>query len=221
MSVRVRIAPSPTGDPHVGTAYIAMLNYCFARSQGGKFVLRIEDTDQTRCTPESQQAIMDCLRWLGMEYDEGPDVGGDRGPYIQSERVKAGIYRKYAEQLIEQGDAYYCFCTARELEAMRNRQRQNNEPMMYDRRYRGFDPEEAKQRVAAGESYVIRMKAPLEGEHVYKDRLRKSPVVKAWKEIDDQVLLKSDGWPTYHLAAVVDDHSDGYFPCDSCRRMAE
>ncbi len=209
MTVRVRIAPSPTGDPHVGTAYIGLLNYCFAKSHGGQFVLRIEDTDQSRCTDSSKQAIMDSLRWLGLDYDEGPDVGGDHGPYIQSERVAQGIYLKYAEQLVEQGDAYYCFCTARELDAMRNRQRQMNEPIMYDRRHRGLSLEEARARIEKGDAYVIRMKSPLEGEHVYKDRLRKGPVVKAWKEIDDQVLLKADGWPTYHLAAVVDDHLMG------------
>jgi glutamyl-tRNA synthetase len=209
MSVRVRIAPSPTGDPHVGTAYIGLINYAFAKKHGGKFILRIEDTDQSRCTPESAQAIYDSLRWLGLQYDEGPDVGGDRGPYVQSERVKLGIYQKYADQLVAQGDAYYCFCTARELDSMKARQRANNEPIMYDRRHRGIELSEAKARIAAGEAYVIRMKAPIEGEFVYKDRLRKQPTVKAWKEIDDQVLLKSDGWPTYHLAAVVDDHLMG------------
>lgn len=206
MTVRVRIAPSPTGDPHVGTAYIGLLNYCFAKRHGGQFVLRIEDTDQTRCTEESAQNIYAAMKWLGLRYDEGPDVGGAKGPYVQSERVAQGIYRKYADQLIAQGDAYLCFATARELEAMKARQRANNEPIMYDRRYRGYDPAEAKKRADAGEAYVVRMKTPLEGEFVYKDRLRKQPVVKGWKEIDDQVLLKSDGWPTYHLAAVVDDH---------------
>ncbi len=213
MSVRVRIAPSPTGDPHVGTAYIGLLNYAFAKKNGGKFVLRIEDTDQTRCTPESAQAIYDSLKWLGLRYDEGPAHagmgGGDRGPYIQSERVKLGIYQKYADQLLEQGDAYYCFCTSRDLEMMRRRQQANNEPIMYDRRHRGITLVEARERAAKGEPYVIRMKTTLEGEFVYKDRLRKQPTVKAWKEIDDQVLLKSDGWPTYHLAAVVDDHLMG------------
>ena len=122
MTVRVRIAPSPTGDPHVGTAYIGLLNYCFAKVHGGSFVLRIEDTDQARCTEGSKQAIFDSLRWLGLTYDEGPDVGGDHGPYIQSERVAQGIYQQYAEQLIEQGDAYYCFCTAEELAALRQQQ---------------------------------------------------------------------------------------------------
>ena len=207
--VRVRIAPSPTGDPHVGTAYIGLINYCFAKRHGGKFILRIEDTDQTRCTEASAQAIYASLKWLGLPYDEGPDVGGDCGPYVQSERVKLGIYQKYADQLIADGHAYYCFCTARDLESMRKRQLAAGEPMMYDRRHRGMELSEAKERIARGDPYVIRMKIPLEGEHVYKDRLRKQPVVKGWKEIDDQVLLKSDGWPTYHLAAVVDDHLMG------------
>jgi glutamyl-tRNA synthetase len=209
MTVRVRIAPSPTGDPHVGTSYIGLLNYCFAKRQGGKFILRIEDTDQTRCTEASAQAIYASLKWLGLSYDEGPDVGGDRGPYIQSERVKLGIYRKYADQLVAQGDAYHCFCTAQELESMRKRQAAAGEPVMYDRRYRGLPLAEAQARIARGDPYVIRMKTPLEGDFVYKDRLRKQPVVKGWKEIDDQVLLKADGWPTYHLAAVVDDHLMG------------
>jgi glutamyl-tRNA synthetase len=209
MTVRVRIAPSPTGDPHVGTAYIGLINYCFAKKHGGKFILRIEDTDQSRCTEASAQAIYASLKWLGLPYDEGPDVGGERGPYVQSERVKLGIYQKYADQLIAQGDAYYCFCTARELDAMKARQRAANEPIMYDRRHRGLDLAEAKARIAKGDPYVVRMKAPTEGEFVYKDRLRKQAVVKGWKEIDDQVLLKSDGWPTYHLAAVVDDHLMG------------
>ncbi len=122
MTVRVRIAPSPTGDPHVGTAYIGLINYCFAKKHGGQFLVRIEDTDQTRCTEASAQAIYSSLKWLGLRYDEGPDVGGDRGPYVQSERVKQGLYRTYAEKLVAQGDAYYCFCTARDLEQMRKRQ---------------------------------------------------------------------------------------------------
>ncbi len=207
--VRVRIAPSPTGDPHVGTAYIGLINYCFAKRHGGQFILRIEDTDQSRCTEASAQAIYASMKWLGLTYDEGPDVGGDRGPYVQSQRVSKGFYREHAERLVEQGDAYYCFCSPRELEAMKARQRAANEPIMYDRRHRGLDPAEARKRVAAGDPYVIRMKVPLEGEFVYRDRLRKQPIVKTWREIDDQVLLKSDGWPTYHLAAVVDDHLMG------------
>ena len=206
MTVRVRIAPSPTGEPHVGTAYIGLLNWCFARRHGGKFLLRIEDTDQSRCSEASAQAIYESMRWLGLNYDEGPDVGGPKGPYIQSQRVAQGIYQKYADQLVAQGDAYHCFCTDGDLKSMRARQQASGEQIGYDRRHRGISLGEAMDRAAKGEPYVIRMKAPLDGEFVYKDRLRKQPVVKAWKEIDDQVLLKSDGWPTYHLAAVVDDH---------------
>ncbi|MBN8527370.1 MAG: glutamate--tRNA ligase, partial [Planctomycetes bacterium] len=209
MTVRVRIAPSPTGDPHVGTAYIGLLNWCFARRHGGKFVLRIEDTDRTRCTEASAQAIYRSLKWLGLNYDEGPDVGGDRGPYVQSERVKLGIYRRYADQLVAQGDAYPCFCDAPTLDAMRKQQLADKKPVMYDRRCRCLDPAEAARRVAAGEAHVIRMKTPTEGDFTYKDRLRAKPTTKAWAEIDDQVLLKADGWPTYHLAAVVDDHLMG------------
>jgi len=150
MSVRVRIAPSPTGDPHVGTAYIALLNYCFAKSQGGRFVLRIEDTDQSRCSEASKRAIFDSLKWLGLPYDEGPDVGGDHGPYVQSERVAAGIYREAAYPLVAQGDAYPCFCSAERLAAVREAQLADKQPVMYDRHCRDLDPAEAAHRVAAG-----------------------------------------------------------------------
>jgi glutamyl-tRNA synthetase len=206
MTVRVRIAPSPTGDPHVGTAYIGLLNWCFARRHGGKFILRIEDTDRTRCTEASAQAIYRSLKWLGLAYDEGPDVGGGHGPYVQSERVAMGIYRHHADRLLDQGDAYRCFCTAGDLDAMRKAQAAAGQPIMYDRRCRALDPAEAARRAAAGEPHVVRMKTPVEGEFSYKDRLRAKPFTKVWAEIDDQVLLKADGWPTYHLAAVVDDH---------------
>jgi glutamyl-tRNA synthetase len=209
MTVRVRIAPSPTGDPHVGTAYIGLLNWCFARRHGGKFILRIEDTDRARCSEASAKAIYDSLKWLGLNYDEGPDVGGDRGPYVQSERVALGIYRRYADQLVAQGDAYPCFCCSADLDAMRKAQLAAKQPVMYDRRCRNLAPAEAARRAAAGEAHVIRMKTPLEGDFTYKDRLRAKPTTKAWADIDDQVLLKADGWPTYHLAAVVDDHLMG------------
>jgi glutamyl-tRNA synthetase len=210
MSVRVRIAPSPTGDPHVGTAYIALLNYCFARTQGGRFVLRIEDTDQSRCSERSKQAIFDSLQWLGLVYDEGPDVGGAHGPYVQSERVARGIYQRHAERLLAQGDAYRCFCSAERLAEVRARQVAEKSSFLgYDRCCRELDPAAAEARAAAGEAHVLRMKTPLEGSFSYQDRLRKAPFAKQWAEIDDQVLLKSDGWPTYHLAAVVDDHEMG------------
>lgn len=207
MTVRVRIAPSPTGDPHVGTAYIGLLNYCFARHHGGRFILRIEDTDQTRCTRESAEAIFASLKWLGLTYDEGPDVGGGCGPYVQSQRHQAGLYRPAVEQLLQQGEAYRCFCTPAELDAMREAQKAaGSTTIMYDQRCRRLDPAAAAARAAQGEPHVIRMKAPDSGAFTYRDPLRKDPFSKQWAEIDDQVLIKADGWPTYHLAAVVDDH---------------
>ncbi|MFO7786440.1 MAG: glutamate--tRNA ligase [Halospina sp.] len=205
MTVRTRIAPSPTGDPHVGTAYIALFNQCFARQHGGQFILRIEDTDQARSTPESEQAILDSLRWLGLEWDEGPDVGGEYGPYRQSERRDE--YRAYAEQLVESGHAFYCFRSPEELDAIRDA-----------RREQGLNPgikgdlelpaEEVKRRMDAGEPYVIRMKVPEEGVCEIEDMLRGTVTID-WTQIDCQILLKSDGMPTYHLANVVDDHRMG------------
>ena len=203
---RVRIAPSPTGDPHVGTAYIGLFNMAFARHTGGKFILRIEDTDRERSTLASEQAIYRALRWVGLRWDEGPDVGGPCGPYRQSER--ADIYRKHAHQLIETGHAYYCFCTPERLEAMREGQKQKKQPPMYDGLCRGLPAHEVQMRLERGEPAVIRLKVPHEGETSYVDLIRKKgePVVFQNAVIDDQVLLKSDGFPTYHLANVVDDH---------------
>jgi len=200
--VRTRIAPSPTGDPHVGTAYIALFNMCFAKQHNGKFILRIEDTDQARSTPESEQDILSSLRWLGLDWDEGPDVGGEYGPYRQSERKDD--YRAYAVQLIEQGDAFYCFRTPEELEVIRE-----------ERKSAGLNPgikgnlelpaEDVKERLARGDAYVIRMKVPDEGTCVIDDMLR-GKIEIDWSQVDCQILLKSDGMPTYHLANVVDDH---------------
>ncbi len=204
--VRVRIAPSPTGDPHVGTAYIALFNLALARKHGGRFVLRIEDTDQVRSTPESEAAILRCLKWVGLDWDEGPDVGGDYGPYRQSER--AAIYREHAQMLIERGEAYYCFATAEELAEMRRVQKEQKLALGYDRRYRDLDPAEVKQRLDEGQPYVIRLKMPLDGETVVADALR-GDISFDNRQIDDQVLMKSDGFPTYHLANVVDDHLMG------------
>ena len=203
MTVRVRIAPSPTGDPHVGTAYIALFNYAFAKQQRGQFILRIEDTDQSRSTPESEQAILDALRWVGLDWDEGPDVGGPHGPYRQSERMD--IYKQYAEQLVAQGDAFYCFMTQEELNAEREAQLAANEPPRYAGVSLSLSEQEVQQRLAAGESHVIRMKIPSEGMCVFADRLR-GEVEIPWDQVDMQILLKSDGMPTYHLANVVDDH---------------
>lgn len=201
--VRVRIAPSPTGDPHVGTAYIALFNLAFARHHGGKFLLRIEDTDQARSSRASEEAIFRSLRWLGLTWDEGPDVGGPYGPYRQSERK--AIYREHAERLIAEGHAYRCFATAEELAEMRAYQKEHGLQLRYDRRYRDLDPAEADRRAAAGEPYVVRLKMPLEGRTIFRDGLR-GGIGFDNHQIDDQVLLKSDGMPTYHLANVVDDH---------------
>jgi glutamyl-tRNA synthetase len=201
--VRVRIAPSPTGDPHVGTAYIALFNHVFARQQGGKFVLRIEDTDQTRARPDSEQMIFDALRWIGLSWDEGPDVGGPFAPYRQSERAE--LYRAHAGELLESGKAYRCFCTADRLEKLRVQQKLEKKDLGYDRHCRDLDPHDGTRRAAAGEPHVMRLKVPLEGPIEFTDRLR-GVVTRDAKEIDDQVLLKSDGLPTYHLANVVDDH---------------
>jgi glutamyl-tRNA synthetase len=201
--VRTRVAPSPTGDPHVGTAYVALVNYCFAKQNGGDFVLRIEDTDRARSTVESERTILDALRWCGLSWDEGPDVGGLHGPYRQSERSE--IYRKYALQLVAQGHAFKCFCTERRLEEMRAAQRAAGLPSRYDGLCLTYSAQEVARREAAGEAYVIRMRVPDEGVCVVED-LRRGPIEFHYKDVDMQVLMKSDGMPTYHLANVVDDH---------------
>jgi glutamyl-tRNA synthetase len=202
--VRVRIAPSPTGDPHVGTAYIALFNLAFARKSGGKFILRIEDTDQSRARADSERMIYDALRWVGLTWDEGPDIGGPFGPYRQSER--GAIYAEHAAILIARGKAYRCFCTAERLAELRVRQQAEKRATLgYDRHCRDLAPDEASTRAAAGETHVVRLAAPLEGRILVHDRLR-GEVSFEHTQVDDQVLLKSDGMPTYHLANVVDDH---------------
>ncbi len=205
MSVRVRIAPSPTGDPHVGTAYIALFNYAFAKKHGGQFLLRIEDTDRTRSTPESEAAILSALRWVGLKWDEGPDIGGPCGPYRQSER--ADIYKAEVGKLVESGAAYRCFCTADRLDALRADQRRQGLFVGYDGLCRTCSREESDQR-AATEPFVIRMAMPRTGTTVITDKLR-GDVTFENTQIDDQVLIKTDGFPTYHLANVVDDHLMG------------
>ncbi len=201
--IRVRIAPSPTGDPHVGTAYIGLLNFIYARQRGGQFVLRIEDTDQTRFVATSEQMIFDALRWLGLAWDEGPDVGGPYGPYRQSERT--GIYREHVEKLLASGHAYRSFETAEELEAMRKSQIAAKLPPRYNGAHRELPQAQVDAFLAEGRPYVIRLKVPVEGETSFRDELR-GVVTFSHNNVDDQVLLKSDGFPTYHLANVVDDH---------------
>ncbi len=203
MTVRVRIAPSPTGDPHVGTAYIALFNMVFARHHGGKFVLRIEDTDQSRSRPQYETNIFDALKWSGIAWDEGPDVGGEYGPYRQSERLD--IYRRYVDQLVNEGKAYKCFTTPQELAEMREVARKAGGRQGYDRRHRNLSHEEIEQRLAQGQPYVVRLKVPLTGDCVFEDAIKGRSQV-PWADVDDQVLLKADGFPTYHLANIVDDH---------------
>ncbi|MCE5230300.1 glutamate--tRNA ligase [bacterium] len=203
--VRTRVAPSPTGDPHIGTAYMALFNLAFAKSQGGQFILRVEDTDQARSTRESEQAIFDALHWLGLNYDEGPDVGGPCGPYRQSERL--AIYKEECDKLIAAGHAYRDFSTPEQLDALRKQQTESGANPGYRGEFR-ISSEEAEKRAAAGEPHVIRLIVPSEGECVINDRLR-GEIKFPWAQIDHQVLMKSDGFPTYHLANVVDDHLMG------------
>ena len=200
--VRVRIAPSPTGEPHVGTLYTALINEAFARRHGGKFILRIEDTDQSRSTPDSEAKIMEAFSWMGMAWDEGPDKGGPHAPYRQSERKS--IYAGYADKLLADGNAFRCFCSAERLESVRAAQRKANIPPQYDGHCLSLDPAEAEARVAAGEPHVLRMKVPREGSCDFTDGVY-GAVSMPWASIDMQVLVKSDGMPTYHLANVVDD----------------
>lgn len=203
---RVRLAPSPTGDPHVGTAYVGLINHAFARKNGGQFILRIEDTDRERSSAASEAAILDALRWLGLSWDEGPDVGGPRGPYRQSERTP--FYREHARILLERGAAYPCFCTPEQLAAIRERQRAAKQNKGYDGTCRRIPADEARRRIESGEPHTIRLAMPLDGETTFHDVLR-GDVSYANDQMDDQVLLKSDGFPTYHLANVVDDHLMG------------
>ncbi|MAY42419.1 MULTISPECIES: glutamate--tRNA ligase [unclassified Neptuniibacter] len=203
-TVRTRVAPSPTGDPHVGTAYIALFNLAFARQHGGQFILRIEDTDQTRSTDASEQKILDSLRWLGLEWDEGPDVGGPHGPYRQSERKEN--YAQYAMQLVEEGKAFLCYRTGEELDELRTARRAAGGHTALKQSDLALPEEEVAKRKAAGAPYVVRMCVPEDdGVCVVDDMLRGS-IELEWGMVDAQILLKSDGMPTYHLANVVDDH---------------
>lgn len=207
MTVRTRVAPSPTGDPHVGTAYIALFNLCFARAHGGQFLLRIEDTDQQRSTPESEQAILDSLRWLGLDWDEGPDVGGAHGPYRQSERME--LYGEYAQQLVDAGKAFVCYRTPEELNELREARRAAGNSTALKPADLMLPEDEVARRSAAGDAYVIRMMVPDEDGACAVDDLLRGTIELDWSMVDAQILLKSDGMPTYHLANVVDDHLMG------------
>lgn len=198
---RLRVAPSPTGDPHVGTAYMSLFNLAYARQQGGRFVLRIEDTDRARFRADSEQQVFDTLHWLGLTWDEGPDIGGPYAPYRQSERLDT--YRPYVERLLESGDAYYCYCTPERLHEMRERQQRLKQPTGYDRLCLGQTREERAELGGFSETPVVRMRVPEDVELSFEDLIR-GEVSAPFP--DDQVILKADGFPTYHLAVVVDDH---------------
>jgi glutamyl-tRNA synthetase len=206
VTVRVRFAPSPTGEPHVGNVRTALFNWLFARHEGGQFVLRIEDTDQTRKVPGAVETILQGLRWLGLDWDEGPEVGGPHGPYFQSERLEH--YHAAAEKLLEAGQAYRCYCSPERLEQVRAEQQRRREPPRYDRHCRDLSEAERQQREAGGATAVIRFKTPLSGETSFHDLVR-GDVTFDNSTLDDFVIIKSDRYPTYHLAVVVDDHLMG------------
>ena len=201
--VRVRMAPSPTGRTHIGSGRTALYNYLFARQTGGTFILRIEDTDQKRYVPGAEEELIHSLHWLGLEWDEGPGVGGPHAPYYQTQRKE--IYQEYAHQLIERGQAYYCFCTSDRLEKLRQEQYRLKLPPQYDGACRDLDPDEAAARVKRGERHVIRFKMPKDGSISVHDVLRGDITVEN-RVLDDTILVKSDGLALYHLAAMVDDH---------------
>ena len=204
--VRVRFAPSPTGYLHIGGARTALFNWLFARKMGGKLILRIEDTDTERLKEDSVSQILTSLKWLGLNWDEGPEAGGECGPYYQSERRE--LYSKYAQQLLDEGKAYYCFCTPEDLEAEREKQRAAKQPFRYARTCRNLDPEVAKARAAAGEPYSVRIKIPTEGSITVHDLIH-GDVTFNMDQFDDFVIVKSNGMPTYNFAVVVDDHLMG------------
>jgi glutamyl-tRNA synthetase len=202
--VRVRYAPSPTGYPHIGNIRTALFNWLFARHSGGKFIVRIEDTDQSRKVDGALESILESLRWLGMDWDEGPEVGGEHGPYFQSQRVE--LYQQYAQKLLEGGKAYKCYCSPERLADMRADMAQRKESMRsYDRHCRELSPEQQARLEAEGVTPVIRFKAPIGGETTFNDLIR-GDITFNNSELDDLVLVKSDGYPTYHLANIVDDH---------------
>lgn len=211
--VRVRFAPSPTGYVHIGGLRTALYNYLFARHQGGKFLLRIEDTDRTRFVEGALENLIKVLDWAGLDYDEGVFLDengklyekGEYGPYIQSDRVKEGIYEKHIQKLLDDDKAYYCFCTSERLDSLREQQKADGKMPKYDGLCRGISKEEALKRVEAGEQHVIRLKLPADRDIEFHDAIKGNLSINT-NDIDDQVLIKSDGFPTYHFAVVVDDH---------------
>ncbi len=207
MKIRTRYAPSPTGKMHVGNLRTALYEYLIARREGGDFILRIEDTDQERLFEGALEIIYSTLKKAGLDYDEGPEKPGECGPYVQSERVKAGIYMEHAKKLIETGEAYYCFCTKERLDGLK----QNiagKEIMLYDKHCLSIDKDEAEKRAASGEPFVIRQNVPGEGTTTFNDDIY-GPITVENSELDDMILIKSDGFPTYNFANVVDDHLMG------------
>lgn len=206
MEVRTRFAPSPTGYMHLGNLRSALYTYLFAKANGGKFILRIEDTDQARFVPGAVDVIYRTLKSIGMQWDEGPDIGGDYGPYVQSERKN--MYLPYAEQLVKAGKAYYCFCTEEELAARREEAQSRGETFKYDKHCLHLSEEEVQRRIAAGEPYVIRQNVPEHGEASFDDVLYGHIAVDC-ADLDDMILIKADGMPTYNFANVIDDHTMG------------
>lgn len=202
-SVRTRMAPSPTGELHVGGLATALKNYAWAKRNHGQFILRIEDTDRARLVEGSEKRLKENLKLFNLNWDEGPDVGGDFGPYVQSQRLE--IYQEKAQELIKNNHAYYCFCSKERLEEVREQQRLAKTPPKYDGHCRNLTPTEIEEKLASGHSYVIRLKVPRDQNLTFSDLLR-GEISFNTNSIDDQVLLKSDGFPTYHLAVVVDDH---------------
>ena len=204
MSFRVRMAPSPTGNYHLGHLRTVLYNYALARQSGGKFIIRIEDTDKEREVEGAIESILSDIRDYGLSWDEGPYIGGNYGPYIQSERLP--IYKKYAQQLVDQGNAYYCFCSPDRLSALRREQQKNKQPPKYDKKCLALSPEEVEKCVASGESHVVRLNVNPD-EQIHFEDLIYGELVFDSDTIDDQILIKSDGYPTYHMAVVVDDHA--------------
>lgn len=203
MVVRTRLAPSPSGAPHLGSAYAALFNRAFARKHGGQFILRIEDTDRSRSSAESESAIFEALQWLGLSWDEGPIVGGPKGPYRQSERLH--IYREHIERLRKLGGAFHCFCTKERLDEVRKQQMQEGKVPKYDGHCLSLSDAKVKAKLQQGEPHVIRLRVPEEGVCKFNDGVR-GEIEIPWGQVDMQVLIKSDGFPTYHFASTVDDH---------------